>query len=69
MNLSEQNSPEFPSHRLLLSNAKPKDFHRLKEPKDGKGHTDTEKQNRDDTYFQYQEWEYGNTTDSSTLKW
>lgn len=55
MNLSEENSPEFPSHRLLLSTVKPKDFHILKEPKDGKGHTDTEKQNRDDTYFQYQE--------------
>ena len=41
--LSGENSPEFLSHRLLLSTAKPKDFHILKEPKDGKGHTDTEK--------------------------
>lgn len=43
MNLSGENSPEFLSHRLLLSTAKPKNFHILKEPKDRKGHTDTEK--------------------------
>lgn len=43
MNLSGENSPQFLSHRLLLSTTKPNDFHILKEPKDGKGHTDTEK--------------------------
>lgn len=65
MNLSGENSPEFLSHRLLLSTAKPKNFHILKEPKDGKGHTDTEKNKTEMTHiFNIKNESMANTIDS-----